>query len=224
MRTLDEIRAIAEARKGGSANLEKLIGSGDYPARDPKKMTDDRWLSIFSRHVFAAGFNWKAIDRKWPGFEEAFKGFDVGACAMMDDAWMDALLKDTRIVRNGAKIASVRDNAAFLQELAVERGSAAATIADWPDGDYVGLLDALKRRGSRLGGSAAQYALRQGGKSGFILSPDVVGRLVAEGVVDKAPTSRKDMAAVQNAFDGWQSQSGLSLAEISRVLALSIDA
>lgn len=126
MRKFEEIRAIAEARKGCSANLEKLIGSGDYPARDPKKMTDDRWLSIFSRHVFAAGFNWKAIDRKWPGFEEAFMGFDVGACAMMDDSWMDALLKDARIVRNGAKIASVRDNAVFLQELAAESGSAAA--------------------------------------------------------------------------------------------------
>lgn len=223
MRTFEEIRAIAEARKGGPESLEKLIGSGDYPARDPKGMTDDRWLSIFSRHVFAAGFNWKAIDRKWPGFEEAFKGFDVGACAMMDDVWMDDLLKDARIVRNGAKIASVRDNAVFLQELAAERGSASEAIADWPDGDYVGLLDALKRRGSRLGGSAAQYALRQGGKSGFILSQDVVGRLVAEGVVDKFPTSRKDMAAVQKAFDGWQSQSGLSLTEISRVLALSFD-
>lgn len=56
----------------------------------------------------------------------------------------------------------------------------------------------------------------------FILSKDVVGRLIAEGVVDKAPTSKKAMAATQAAFNEWRRQSGRSLKEVSRVLALSI--
>lgn len=222
MRTFDEIYAVAADRKGGADKLEELIVSGTYTPRKLEDMTDDRWLSFFTQHVFSAGFNWKVIENKWPGFEEAFKGFDVGKCAMMDDDWMDALLQDTRIVRNGAKIASVRDNAVFFQELAAEHGSASKAIADWPDSDYVALLETLKKRGSRLGGATAQYALRRGGKPSFVLSQDVVARLVAEGVIDKAPTSKKALAAVQEAFNTWAAQSGRSLTEISRVLALSV--
>ena len=38
--------------------------------------------------------------------------------------------------------------------------SAARAFADWPDSDYVGLLETLKKRGMRLGGNTGQYALR----------------------------------------------------------------
>ncbi len=50
-----------------------------------------------------------------------------------------------------------------------------------------------------------------------------MNRLVAEGIIAKAPTSARDKAAVQSAFNTWKAQSGRSLTEISRVLALSID-
>ena len=57
----------------------------------------------------------------------------------------------------------------------------------------------------------------------YILSRDVTARLIAEGVIDKAPTSQKALAQVQNAFNVWADQSGKSLTEVSRVLAMSID-
>ena len=60
------------------------------------------------------------------------------------------------------------------------------------------------------------------GKDGFLLSRDVVARLVAEGVIDKAPGSRKAMVPVQEAFDRWAAESGESFTTISRVLARSI--
>ncbi len=59
-------------------------------------------------------------------------------------------------------------------------------------------------------------------RDSFILSRDVVARLVAEGVVDKAPTSKGAMRAVQDAFDRWMDQSGRGLTQISRVLAMSV--
>ena len=77
--------------------------------------------------------------------------------------------------------------------------------------------------GSRLGGTSGQYFLRSMGKDSFILSQDVVAALVREGVVDKAATSKRDLAAVQSAFNRWREQSGRSLTEISRVLAMSIE-
>ena len=78
------------------------------------------------------------------------------------------------------------------------------------------------KRGSRLGGTTGQYCLRSLGKDSFILSQSVVDRLIAEGVVDKTPTSRKALADVQSAFNVWCEQSGRSLTEISRVLAMSL--
>ena len=50
----------------------------------------------------------------------------------------------------------------------------------------------------------------------------LAGRLIAEGVVDKTPTSKTAMKAVQAAFNTWMDQSGRSLTEISRTLAFSV--
>ena len=221
MRSFDEIFAISAARKGGAHALNALL----EPALDPDefcKIGDDRILSRFAFQIFCAGFNWKVVDAKWPGHEEAFKGFDPHKVAMMDDAWFDALLQDERIIRFGAKIKSIQQNAVFITELTTEYGSAAAAIGRWPNDDYIGLLDMLKKRGARLGGATGAYALRYLRRDGFILSRDVTARLVAEGVIDKPPTSKAAMVKVQAAFNTWAEQSGRGLTEISRVLAMSI--
>ncbi len=217
MRSFDEIFAIAAERKGGNKALEDLLPTPEDVSRVP----EDRWLAQFTKSIFQAGFNWKVIENKWDGFEEAFKGFDVGACAMMEDDWFDALLQDTRIVRNGSKIATVRDNASFLLSLRAQ-GGASKIFAEWPSTDYIGLLDTLKKKGSRLGAASGQYAMRFVGRDGFILSRDVTARLIAEGVVDKQPTSKGAMKAVQGAFNTWMDQSGRGLTQISRVLAMSV--
>ncbi|SMO66348.1 DNA-3-methyladenine glycosylase I [Ruegeria faecimaris] len=220
MRHFDEIFAIAASRHGGTDALSNKLSKPKSPA-ELAEMPEDRWLSIITKCIFQAGFNWKVIENKWDGFETAFDGFDIGRCAFMDDEKFDALLQDTRIVRNGTKIATVRDNAAFLLELRQE-GGVGKILGGWPSDDYVGLLNMLSKRGSRLGGASAQYAMRFAGRDSFILSQDVTARLVAEGVVDKPPTSKKAMASVQAAFNTWMEQSGRSLTEISRVLAMSL--
>lgn len=222
MRSFEDIYEISANRKGGPQALEAIITSHRMkPAGELAAIPEDRWLSELSKFVFRTGLNWSVIENKWPGFEEAFLGFDVGRCAFMDDEMFDGLLADTRVVRHGAKIASVRDNAAFFLELRAE-GGVGKVIADWPSTDFIGLLAMLKKRGSRFGGSTAQYGLRFMGKDSFILSQDVVARLVAEGIVDKAPTSKTAMRNVQDAFNTWMDQSGRGLTEVSRVLATSV--
>lgn len=216
-----DLHARAAARKGGDAALEALL-TDPKPAAELAAIPDDRWLSDMTRRIFQSGFNWKVIDAKWDGFEAAFWGFDVGRCALMSDEDLDALVSDTRIVRNGAKIRSVRENAAFLQDLAAEYGSAAKCFAEWPAEDYAGLLDMLKKRGSRLGGRVGAITMRFMGRDGYVLSEDVVKALIREGVVDKEPSSRKDMAAVQAAFNAWAAESGRPFTHISRVLAFGV--
>ncbi len=220
MHHFDEIYEIAASRHGGADALESGVPK-PKPVDELIATPEDRWLSTITKCVFQAGFNWKVIEAKWDGFETAFDGFDVGRCAYMDDEKFDALLQDTSIVRNGAKIATVRENAAFLMELR-EEGGAGQVFGGWPSTDFIGLLEMLAKRGSRLGGASAQYAMRFAGRDSFILSKDVTARLIAEGVVDKQPTSKKAMAAVQDAFNNWMDQSGRSLTEISRVLAMSL--
>lgn len=220
MHHFDEIFGIAAGRHGGETALEDKLGK-PRPPEELASVPDDRWLSTMTRSIFQSGFNWKVIENKWNGFEEAFDGFDPGRCAFMDDDRFDALLKDTRIVRNGAKIATVRDNAAFLLDLR-EQGGAGKVLGGWPSQDYIGLLDLLKDKGARLGGATGQYAMRFCGRDSFILSRDVTARLVAEGVIDKPATSKSALRAVQGAFNTWMEQSGRSLTEISRVLAMSI--
>lgn len=220
MRTFQEIFDISAGRHGGADALEALLPT-PKTADELAAIPEDRWLAELSKFVFRTGLNWKVIENKWPGFETAFHRFDVGRCAFMDDEMFDALLQDTSIVRHGAKIASVRDNAAFLLALR-ERGGVGRVFGDWPSQDYIGLLELLKSEGSRLGGTTGAYAMRYMGRDGFVLSKDVVERLIAEGVVEKAPGSKRAMKAVQEAFNTWMDQSGRSLSEISRVLAMSI--
>ena len=212
----------AAARKGGAAALEALIA--EYPPKSHAELAatpDDRWLAEITRSVFQAGFNWRVIDNKWPGFEAAFHGFDTKLNAAMSEDEFDAHLKDTRIVRNGQKIASVRANAQFMVDLATEHGSAAQFFADWPGSDRVGLLEVMKKRAARCAGESAIRLLRRMGKPAFITTRDVAAALVEAGVLSAPPKNRKDMQAVQDAFNAWSTASGRDLNAISRTLALS---
>ena len=141
---------------------------------------------------------------------------------MLADEELEALAQDERIVRNAAKIATVPQNAQFVLAVREEHGSFGRYLAQWPDADFVGLWKALKSRGSRLGGQTGRYFLRFIGKDTPVFSPDVVRALIAEGVVDKEPSSQKALKATQDAFNAWHEQSGLPMCAISRVLACSV--
>ncbi len=222
MRDLDSIYAIAAERQGGGEAFEATLGLPADPA-DLQAIPDDRWLSQMSKCVFQSGFNWKVVEHKWADFEDVFEGFDLGRMSFLTDEDIGELLSNARIIRHGKKIMSIRDNALFLGELAREYGTASSCFAQWPSTDYVGLLALMKKKGSRLGGATAMYFLRFMRVDSFILSRDVVAALLREGVVDKSPTSKRDMDKVQAAFNAWQDQSGRPLTQISRILACSID-
>ena len=221
MRTFDEILAIAAERKGGvDAVLADIPTPLDADAL--AAIPDSLWLARMTRGIMQAGISWKVVENKWPGIEEAFLNFDIGAIGLQPDDWYYDLCEDTRIIRSPPKVRAVLDNAQFIRRVSAEYGSFGRKVGDWPAGDFAGLIDWLKTEGARLGGSTGPYVLRFMGKESYILSADVVARLVAEGVVDKEPTSKKAMAAVQAAFDQWRAESGQNLTVISRVLAQSV--
>jgi 3-methyladenine DNA glycosylase Tag len=219
-----EILALAAERKGGMPALEQiLVATAPRTPAQIASTEDDRILAEMTRRIFYAGFSAKVIDDKWPAFEKGFDGFDPNACAFMSEEHFDRLMQDRGIVRNGAKIKSVQINGQFLLTLKAEHGSAARFFADWPDADYVGLLDVLKKRASHLGGDAAGRFLRAIGKPAFIATPDMVAALVREGVIERPPTGKRDLSTVQAAFNRWSEESGRDLTAISRILAMTVD-
>ena len=116
------IRERAAKRKGGEKVLASLL-----PRKPDNKalarLGDDRVLSEMACRVFSAGFVWSVIDKKWPGFEEAFLEFNPKRLLFQPAEFWEKLAADKRIVRNPQKIKSVRDNAKFVSDVAAEHGS-----------------------------------------------------------------------------------------------------
>lgn len=224
MRPFAEILDRAAERKGGMDALQALLPTGIKAPEVLAKIPDDRYLAAMTRAIFKAGFVWKVIDNKWPGFEKAFWEFDIDRCMCFSPEDEDNLCRDSRIVRNRQKILTVPCNAMMIAAIRNEHGSFGRFIADWPGEDYIGLLGFLKKNGARLGGNSSQYFLRTIGKDGFVLSRDGVHALIEAGVIDKPPTSKAALGKVQQAYNLWSVESGYGLADISRILAFSTDA
>ncbi len=185
-------------------------------------VADDRLLSDLCRRVFRAGLKHALVDARWPAFEQAFWGFDACKVASMSDEQLEYLMQNERLIRHWGKIKSVRANARMVTDLVAEHGRFSQFLADWPVTDIVGLWVLLKKRGSQLGGNSGPYFLRMVGKDTFLLTDDVVAALIAQGIVNRKPTAMRDLQAVQQAFNQWQTESGRPMCQISRLLACTV--
>lgn len=215
------LKMAASHHGGEKAALAKSVNT--QSAAQLETVPADRFLSVMTRCVFNAGFNWKVIEAKWEGFETAFEGFDPARLAFLGDEMLDRLITDERIVRNGQKIRAALENARFVADVESKEGGFGAFLANWPGEDQTGLLDVLNRRGSRLGGATGQYFLRFAGWDAWIASSHVCAALAREGVLDKpVATSKRDLASVQSAINAYHDDSGLPRAQISRLLAMSV--
>lgn len=216
------IRARAAKRKGGEAVLKSLMPVV-APQNSLAAISDDRVLAQMSQRVFSAGFVWSVIEKKWPGFEEAFLGFQPKALLFQPDEFWHDLARDSRIVRNPQKIKSVRENAAFVADIAADHGSFGKFLSTWPVEDQIGLLDVMAKRGSRLGGKTGQYFLRFIGYDGFVMSGDMVLALRDAGLdISEQPTSKADLKKIQTQINVWAKATNLPRVHISRILAMSI--
>ncbi|MDG4886068.1 DNA-3-methyladenine glycosylase I [Mesorhizobium sp. WSM4887] len=222
MADFQQIRARAAKRKGGEEALASLLG----PMPDNTavaKVHDDRILSTMAERIFAAGFVWRVIEQKWPGFEEAFLGFEPKRLLFQPDDFWHELASDKRIVRNPQKIKSVRDNAAFVDRVSKEHGGFGKFLADWPADDQVGLTAYLGKHGSRLGGNTGQYFLRWLEWDTFIVSADMAAALRDAGLdIAESPTSKRDLDKIQAQINRWSAETELPRRHISRILAMSI--
>lgn len=215
-----QIYARAAQRKGGEAALESMLATPLSP-QDLRSIGDDRWLAAFTQKVFQSGMSWKVVRSKWPNFEQVFFGFDIEKMLLMPTEMWERKATDPAIIRHLGKVMTIPENAQMIHEAALEHGSFAAMVADWPAQDITGLWRYLKKHGKRLGGNTGPYTLRVMGKDTFILSRDVEAYLRNTGVIDGGRDSLKSLQAAQQAFSDWQQESGRPLCQISQIIAFS---
>ena len=222
MRDYQWLHEFCLNRFGSAAALEAHLPEPLSPAQ-LRQISDDRYLSTMALRVFRAGLKHSLVDAKWPAFEQVFFGFDPEKVVLMGAEHLERLMQDTRIIRHLGKLKSVPRNAQFILDVAKDKGSFGELIAEWPVTDIVGLWKYLAKHGHQLGGLSAPRFLRMVGKDTFVPSDDVVAALNAQKIVDKAPTSLRDLATVQGAFNQWHAESGRPMCQLSMMLAYTVN-
>ena len=222
MRDYQWLHEFCLNRFGSVAALEARLPV-PRPDAELRALSDDRCLSLIALRVFRAGLKHSLVDAKWPAFERAFFGFDPEKVVLMGAEHLEQLMQNTQLIRHFGKLKSVPRNAQFVLDVARERGSFGSLIADWPVTDITGLWRYLAKQGTQLGGMSAARFLRMAGKDTFIPTDDLVAALKAQQIIDKAPTSQRDLAAVQAAFNQWHAQSGRPLCQLSVMLAHTVN-
>lgn len=139
-------------------------------------VTDE--TGVFERltlEAFQSGLSWLTVLRKRDGFREAFFGFDPERVAAFDEADVERLLADARIIRNRRKIRAtlgnaratvgLRDSGTSLQRLVwsymPERSPAPASDVEAPtmSPESRELARELKQLGFAFVGPTTVYAL-----------------------------------------------------------------
>lgn len=141
------------------------------PVRDERGLYERVTLEAFQ-----SGLSWATVLRKRPAFREAFAGFDPEVVAGFDEADVDRLLADARIIRNRRKILAAITNARatvalrdkgglaeFIWSFQPEETPAPRTMAEVPTAspESVALATALKKEGFVFVGPTTMFALME---------------------------------------------------------------
>ncbi len=126
-----------------------------------------------------AGLSWRQVLTRRENYHRAFHGFDIAAVAAMTDDALEALRVDPGLIRNRAKIASVRGNAQAAVRVIATEGSLDGYLWSFVDGQPLvnrpatraevpartersdAMSKALMKRGFRFIGSTICYAFMQ---------------------------------------------------------------
>jgi DNA-3-methyladenine glycosylase I len=97
------------------------------------------------------------VEAKWPGFREAFAGFDPETVSAFGEDDVDRLAADTRIIRNRRKIEATVQNAQAILELDRDHGGFRRYLRS--HGEFEETVADLRREFRFLGDTGAYYFL-----------------------------------------------------------------
>ncbi|WP_020409757.1 DNA-3-methyladenine glycosylase I [Hahella ganghwensis] len=214
--------AKVEERFGGESELAKMLPEVET-AEALSRKSDAYYLSNITRRIFRAGLKHSLVDSKWPEFEKAFFDFVPEKMVLLSDTDLDERMKNKLLIRHWGKMSAIPVNAQMVISLGRPAGGFGRFLAEWPVDDIVTLWTTLAKQGKQLGGQSAPSFLRMVGKDTFKLTDHVCGALINLGVVDRNPTSKRDLKKVQAAFNEWRENTGYGMAALSQILAYSQD-
>ncbi len=135
---------------------------------------DDQLLGeILVLELLHSGLSWECVLMKREALRQALDGFEMEAIARYDEAKLDQLMGNPRLIRHRKKLEAIVTNARVFQQLQQEWGSFAAYLWHWTDGCIlkeqgltqsplsVALRKDLKARGMKYLGSITLYAYLQ---------------------------------------------------------------
>ncbi len=221
MNAYDQIFEAA-LRKLGSINVLEAAMPTVLDANQLKAQSNGFYLSAMSRRIFQAGMTHSVINAKWAHFETVFWGFDPKKLVLIDDAFMERVMQDKGLIRHWGKLQTIPVNALEMNDLTAEGISFGEFIAEW-DQDITQLWLQISKRFKRMGGQSTPYFLRMVGKDTFVLTNDVIQKLLSLQVIDSKPTSKADILTVSDFFNELKADSGRPLSHISKLMALSLE-
>src|SRR5688572_15502063 len=170
---------MAELTRCGWAGTDPLyIAYHDNEWGNPLR-DDNKLYEFLVLEGAQAGLSWITILRRREGYRDAFDQFDPEKVAQYDETKIQALLQDTRIIRNRLKIRSAIQNAQAFLKIQEAYGSfdryiwefvggtpkvnCFATLADVPPEtpESRQMSKDLKKRGFSFVGSTICYAFMQ---------------------------------------------------------------
>ena len=149
--------------------------SPGWKAKPPKD--DGEYFERMTKSVFTAGLNWSVIEKKWPTFQKAFAGFSPAKVARFSEKDVNALMKDTGVVRNERKIRATVHNAGEFVRLQKEFNSFPKYLESFGK-DEERLLTDLQAKFQHLGVSTARTFLWS---VGYPLTPNAEERKWMDG-------------------------------------------
>jgi Methyladenine glycosylase len=121
----------------------------------PEKLAD--YLEVITKAVFESGMSWRVVEAKWPGFREAFHGFEPEYVAGLSPDDVDRLTTDTRIIRNRRKIEATIHNAGAILDTDREFSGFGRYLSSC--GNFDELSADLRKRFKHFGAFGAYYFL-----------------------------------------------------------------
>lgn len=115
------------------------------------------YLEILTKAMFQAGVSWKLVDDKWPAFREVFADFDPKKVAAFDQADVERLLQDARILRSPKKIQGTIENAKAI--LAIDSEFKGFKNYLRSKGSYKSLSTDMRKRFKYIGELSVYYFL-----------------------------------------------------------------
>lgn len=115
------------------------------------------YLAVMSKAVFQAGVSWASIDSRWLEFEKAFDGFEPSKVSAFDEAKVEAIMGNSKLLKTERKVRATIKNAGTLLALDTQYGGFKKYLQSFKS--YAELSEDLCAKFSHLGELSAYYFL-----------------------------------------------------------------